>query len=73
MGFPSFERKTGYDAGFVTDEYGCNLDKCECLHLDQAVIGESMSYLVGWFWLVGSGVVSAQICFCLFVVVVVSV
>ena len=45
MGFPSFERKTGYDAGFVTDEYGCNLDKCECLHFDQAVIGESMSYM----------------------------
>ena len=45
MGFPSYERKTGYDAGFITDEYGCNLEKCECLHFDQAVVGKSTSYI----------------------------
>ena len=33
-------RMNGYDAGFIRDEYGCNLDKCECQHYDQFVIGK---------------------------------
>ena len=30
----------GYDAGFIKDEYGCNLNKCECAHFDDTVIGK---------------------------------
>ena len=30
----------GYDVGFIKDQYGCNTDKCECAHFDDAVIGK---------------------------------
>ena len=32
--------KNGYDAGFIKDEFGCNLDKCECAHFNQTIIGK---------------------------------
>ena len=32
-------RKNGYDAGFIKDEYYCNLDECECAHFNKTVIG----------------------------------
>ena len=37
--------KNGYDAGFAKDEYGCNLNKCECAEFDQVVIGKLDSLL----------------------------
>ena len=33
--------QNGYDGGFVKDEFDCNLDKCECLHFNQTVIGKT--------------------------------
>ena len=33
-------REKGYDAGFIRDEYGCILDRCECAHYSQTVIGK---------------------------------
>ena len=35
----------GYDAGFIKDEYECNLDKCECAHFNQTVISKIVSFL----------------------------
>ena len=35
----------GYDAGFTKDEYGCNLNTCECAEFDQVVIGKLESSL----------------------------
>ena len=35
-------RTNGYDAGFIRDEYGCNLEKCECAHFNQFVIGKHL-------------------------------
>ena len=32
--------RDGFDAGFIRDEYGCILDKCECAHYSQTVIGK---------------------------------
>ena len=32
--------KNGYDAGFIKDEFNCNLDKCECAHFNQTIIGK---------------------------------
>ena len=34
------ERKFGYDAGYIQDEYGCNLSKCKCAPFDQTIIGK---------------------------------
>ena len=33
--------ENGYDAGFIKDEYDCNLKKCECAYFDQLKIGKS--------------------------------
>ena len=33
-------REMGFDAGFIRDEYGCILDRCECAHYSQTVIGK---------------------------------
>ena len=30
----------GYDVGFIKDEYGCNLNSCECAHFDDTIIGK---------------------------------
>ena len=35
----------GYDAGLTKDEYGCNLNTCECAEFDQVVIGKLESSL----------------------------
>ena len=35
-----WKSKMGYDVGFIKDQYGCNTDKCECAHFDDAVIGK---------------------------------
>ena len=32
--------KNGYDAGFIKDEFDCNLSKCECENFDKIVIGK---------------------------------
>ena len=37
-------RKNGYDAGFIKDEFDCNLDKCECAHFNQTIIGNFPSF-----------------------------
>ena len=34
------ESKNGYDAGFIKDEYDCNLSKCLCANFDKIVIGK---------------------------------
>ena len=33
-------REKGFDAGFIRDEYGCILERCECAHFSQTVIGK---------------------------------
>ena len=38
--FNADKRKFGYDAGYMKDEYGCNLSKCKCATFDQTVIGK---------------------------------
>ena len=38
--FNAEKRKFGYDAGYMKDEYGCNLSKCKCAPFDQTVIGK---------------------------------
>ena len=38
--FNADKRKFGYDAGYIQDEYGCNLSKCKCAPFDQTVIGK---------------------------------
>ena len=38
--FKANQRKFGYDAGYIKDEYGCNLSKCKCAPFDGTVIGK---------------------------------
>ena len=38
--FKANQRKFGYDAGYIKDQYGCNLSKCKCAPFDQTVIGK---------------------------------
>ena len=35
-----YRREKGFDAGFIRDEYDCVLDRCECAHFSQTVIGK---------------------------------
>ena len=44
--FNAEKRKFGYDAGYMKDEYGCNLSKCKCATFDQTVIGK-FEFFVG--------------------------
>ena len=37
------QSKNGYDAGFVKDEFDCNLDTCECAHFNQTIIGKHLT------------------------------
>ena len=45
----------GFDAGFIRDEFDCNLDKCECAHFNQTIIGKVSSFLRTFAQLIFSG------------------
>ena len=37
------QSKNGYDAGFIKDEFDCNLETCECAHFNQTIIGKHLT------------------------------
>ena len=48
LSFKADQRKFGYDAGYIKDEYGCNLSKCKCAPFNQTVIGKFKFLLLSY-------------------------